>query len=418
MTGLIGISYKSAELVIRERFSFSKDEIADIAENCLKSGYIKGMIILSTCNRSEIYYNCPKEKTKEAANTILNELAERKNYDSSLSSHFYFKENSEMVEHLFKVVSGIDSMILGEDQIIGQVKEAFSYAEEIKSTDKILRRLFTKAFEIGKRVRTKTDISRGSASASAAAVNLAHQRFVRMPELHVMMIGAGQTGQLVLNNLRKTKFASLTVANRTLSKAQEVAEIYGGKAIQIDEIEQHLHECDMVFIATDAKEPIVKLETVKRVIQQRGSENSQSYFDLSVPRNIEDSIAEIEGVELFTVDDLQSIVRHTNDSRKQQIASAMEIISKATENFTDWEHEQELVPVILKIKKNFNELNQSEMEEFMKIRSLKENELLEEYSKHITEKFARVFIKNLKSVSKEVENSKDFVALAEGFFEM
>lgn len=418
MTGLIGISYKSADLVIRERFSFSKEEIAEIAESCLKSGYINGLVILSTCNRSEIYYNCPKEKTKQAADTILNELTEKKNYDSSLSSYFYFKENSEMVEHLFKVVSGIDSMILGEDQIIGQVKEAFSYAEEIKSTDKILRRLFTKAFEIGKRVRTKTQISRGSASASAAAVNLAHQRFVRMPELHVMMIGAGQTAQLVLNNLRKTQFASLTVANRTFSKAQEVAEIYGGKGIKIEEIEEHLPGCDMIFIATDAKEPIIKLETAKKVIEQRGSENSQSYFDLSVPRNIEDSIAEIEGIELFTIDDLQSIVSNTNNNRKQQIAVAMEIIRKATENFTNWEHEQELVPVILKIKKNFNELNQAEMEEFMKIRSLKENELLEEYSKHITEKFARVFIKNLKSVSREVENSKDFMAMAKGFFEM
>lgn len=418
MTGLIGISYKSAELVIRERFAFSREEIAGIAENCLKSGYINGVVILSTCNRSEIYYNCPKEKTKEAADVILNELAEKKNYDSSLSSFFYFKENSEMVEHLFKVVSGVDSLILGEDQIIGQAKEAFSFAEEIKSTDKILRRLFTKAFEIGKRVRTKTQISRGSASTSSAAVNLAHQRFARMPELHVMMIGAGQTGQLVLNSLRKSKFASLTVANRTFSKAQEVVEIYGGKAIKIEEIEEHLPECDMIFIATDAKEPIVKLEAVKNAIQQRGVENRQSYFDLSVPRNIEDSVAEIEGAELFTIDDLQSIVRHTNDNRKQEISAAMEIISKATENFTEWEHEQELVPVILKIKKNFNELNQAEMEEFMKIRSLKENELLEEYSKHITEKFARVFIKNLKNVSREVDNSKDFMALAEGFFEM
>lgn len=418
MTGLIGISYNSAELVIRERFSFSKEDVAGIAENCLKSGNIYGVVILSTCNRSEIYYNCPREKTKEAAGTILNELRVRKNYDDSMASFFYFKENSEMVTHLFKVVSGIDSLILGEDQIIGQVKEAFSFAEEIKSTDKILRRLFTKAFEIGKRVRTRTQISRGSASTSSAAVNLAHQRFMNMSVLHVMMIGAGQTGQLVLNSLRKSKFASLTIANRTFSKAEELAEIYGGRAIKIDEIEQYLPGCDMIFIATDAKAPIVKLESVRTAIRERGSENTQSYFDLSVPRNIEDSVAEIEGVELFTIDDLQSIVHNTHHNRHKEISAAMEIINGATVNFTEWEHEQELVPMILKIKKNFRELNQAEMEEFMKIRSLKENELLEEYSNHITEKFARVFIKNLKSVSKEVDNSEDFITMAEGFFEM
>ncbi|MBE0650690.1 MAG: glutamyl-tRNA reductase [Bacteroidales bacterium] len=418
MTGLIGISYKSADLEVRERFSYTKEEISEIAENCLKSGHIEGVVILSTCNRSEIYYNCPRERTKEAADTILNELAVKKGYNSSLASYFYFKENSEMVEHLFKVVSGIDSLILGEDQIIGQAKEAFNYAEEIKSTDKILRRLFTKAFEIGKRVRTKTQISRGSASTSSAAVNLAHQRFMRMSELHVMMIGAGQTGQLVLNSLRKSKFASLTIANRTYSKAEELAEIYGGKSIKIEEIDQYLSGCDMIFIATDAKEPIVKLESVKKAVQQRSSDQKQSYFDLSVPRNIEDSVAEVEGVELFTIDDLQNIVQSTNQNRKQEIAAAMEIIDNATENFTEWEHEQELVPMILKIKKNFQELNQAEIEEFMKIRSLKEHELLEEYSKHITDKFARVFIKNLKSISKDVDNSKDFMALAEGFFEL
>lgn len=174
----------------------------------------------------------------------------------------------------------------------------------------------------------------------------------------------------------------------------------------------------MIFIATDAKEPIVKVESVKKAVQHRSVDQPQSYFDLSVPRNIEDSVAQIEGVELFTIDDLQSIVQSTTHNRKKEISAAMEIIDKATAHFTEWEHEQELVPTILKIKKNFHQLNHEEMEEFMKIRSLKENELLEEYSKHITEKFARVFIKNLKSISKEVNNSDDFIAMAEGFFEL
>lgn len=417
MTGLVGISYKSADLEIRERFAFTREDIVEMADNFLKSGYLHGVVILSTCNRSEIYYNCPRERTKEARETVLNELTVRKNYNSSLAPYFYFKENSHMVDHLFKVVSGIDSLILGEDQIIGQAKEAFNFAEEIKSTDKILRRLFTKAFEVGKKVRTKTQISRGSASASSAAVNLAHQRFMNMSELHVMMIGAGQTGQLVLNSLRKSKFASLTIANRTLSKAEELAEIYGGKSITIEEVDSHLVNCDMIFIATDAQEPIVKVESVKRAVLQRGTDKRQSYFDLSVPRNIEDSVAQIEGAELFTIDDLQSIVKTTNDSRKLEISAAMEIINKSKEHFVEWEHEQELVPTILKIKKNFHQLNQEEMEEFMKIRSLKDHELLEEYSKHITEKFARVFIKNLKSISKEADN-KDFIEMAESFFEL
>ena len=417
MIGLVGISYKSADLVIRERFSFSREEIAGMAENFLNSGNLKGVVIVSTCNRSEIYYSCPREKTDEALNTILNELKIRKDYNESLAPYFYFKDNSHMVEHLFKVVSGIDSLILGEDQIIGQIKEAFGFAEDIRSTDKILRRLFIKALEVGKKVRTKTQISRGSASASSAAVNLAHQRFMNMKELHVMMIGAGQTGQLVLNSLRKSKFASLTIANRTYEKAQEISEIYGGKSIRIEEVDQHLAGCDMIFIATDAKAPIVKVDSVKKAVQQRSGDKKQSYFDLSVPRNIEDSVGDIEGVELFTIDDLQGIVQNTNESRKKEVAAAMEIINKAKKLFVDWEHEQELVPMILKIKENFRQLNQDEMEEFMKIRSLKEHDLLEEYSHHITEKFARTFIKNLKTVSKAADN-KSFIEMAEEFFDL
>lgn len=417
MIGLVGISYKSADLVIRERFSFSKEEIAEIAANLKKSTNLYGAVILSTCNRSEIYYSCPKEKYNDALEAIFNELKIKKNYTEAHRQFFYLKENSTMVEHLFKVVSGVDSLILGEDQIIGQVKEAFFYAEKIKSTDKILRRLFTKGIEVGKKVRSQTMISRGSASASSAAVNLAHQRFMKMKELHVMMIGAGQTGQLVLNSLRKSKFASLIIANRTYSKAEELAQIYGGKSITIEEIEDHLPYCDMIFIATDAQEPIVKVDAVKKAMSLRENNNKQSYFDLSVPRNIEDSITHIKGVELFTIDDLQSIVQSTNASRKKEISAAMELINHAKEHFLDWEHEQQLVPMILKIKKNFHQLNHEEMEEFMKIRSLKEHELLEEYSKHITEKFARTFIKNLKTVSKEAKD-KSFIEMAEDFFDL
>ncbi|MBN2616634.1 MAG: glutamyl-tRNA reductase [Bacteroidales bacterium] len=417
MIGLIGISYKSADLIIRERFSFSKEEISELAQSCIQSGRMEGIVILSTCNRSEIYYSCSRENTQAAIDTILNELTVRKNYDATLAPHFYFKQNSEMVQHLFKVVSGIDSLIIGEDQIIGQVKEAYTYAENIKSTDKILRRLFLKAFEVGKKVRTETQISRGNASASSAAVNLAHQRFMNMKELHVMMIGAGQTGQLVLNSLRKSKFASLTIANRTFSKAEELAQIYGGTSITIDEINEHLPQCDMIFIATDAKEPIVKHEAVVKAVQRRGTGKKQSYFDLSVPRNIEDSIADIEGVELFTIDDLQNIVQNTTDSRMREVSAALKIIERAKKLFVEWEHEQELIPTIIKIKENFHKLNRQEMEEFYKNRSIEQSDLLEEYAQLLSDKFARTFIKNLKTISKDAD-SKTFVEMAEDFFEL
>ncbi len=163
MTGLIGISYKSADLEIRERFAFTKEEIAVFTKQLLQSDKISGMVILSTCNRTEIYYNAYQNSNKDVLQLIMGALTLHKSYYAELKPYFYIKDSEQMVEHLFKVVSGIDSLIVGEDQIIGQVKDAFQYAKEIQSTDKILNRLFSKALETGKRVRTQTEISRGSA---------------------------------------------------------------------------------------------------------------------------------------------------------------------------------------------------------------------------------------------------------------
>ncbi len=417
MTGLIGISYKSADLEIRERFAFSKNEITAFTEYLLQNSTISGVVLLSTCNRTEIYYNTTQKESTKAPQVIMEALALQKNYHNELRPYFYFKEGKQMAEHLFKVVSGIDSLIVGEDQIIGQVKDAFQFAKEIKSTDKILNRLFSKALETGKKVRTQTEISRGSASASSAAVNLCHLRFPDLSNQNVLMIGAGQTGQLVLNSLRKSTFKSLHIANRTYAKAEELSHLHGGKSIHLEEVNHYLYDSDIIFVATDSPEPLIKLEALKEALQRRDRSQKILLFDLSVPRNVEMSIGKLEAVELYTIDDLTKIVKSTNQKRLHEISAAMEIIHHAEDVFMTWKHEQELVPTILKIKKNFHQLNQQEMEEFKKIRSIKEDKLLNEYSHHITEKFARVFIKNLKEISKEADK-KDFITMAEEFFEL
>ncbi len=417
MTALIGISYKTADLEIRERFAFSSAEIAAFSKRLLNSGKVKGIVILSTCNRTEIYYHAPKSQKEAALRGILAGLEELKGYSDSLKPNFYFRENEETVAHLFKVVSGIDSLIVGEDQIIGQVKDAFDYARKIQGTDKILNRLFSKALETGKKVRTQTEISRGSASASSAAVNLCHQRFPDLSNQNLLMIGAGQTGQLVLNSLRKSKFNALHIANRTLRKAEELARLHSGKSIRLEEVEHYLPQSDIIFVATDSPEPLLKLGALKESLKKRNKSQKQLIFDLSVPRNVEEEVGRLAGIELFTIDDLTKIVESTNQKRMEEISAAMQIIDRATALFLSWQHEQELVPTILKIKENFRQLNRAETEEFKKIRSIKEDKVLDEYSQHITEKFARVFIKNLKQLSKEA-GKKDFISLAEEFFEL
>ncbi|UBM63526.1 glutamyl-tRNA reductase [Candidatus Sulfidibacterium hydrothermale] len=417
MTALIGISYKTADLEIREQFAFSAEEIISFSKTLIQNQVVEGMVILSTCNRTEIYYHANNQQKHQAQQEILKQLAAVKTYNDTLKSNFYFYENEQTVEHLFKVVSGIDSLIVGEDQIIGQVKEAFQFAKEHETTDKILNRLFLKALETGKKVRTQTEISRGSASASSAAVNLCHQRFPDLSQQSLLMIGAGQTGQLVLNSLRKSTFRSLHIANRTFQKAEELARLHQGQSIPLEAVNQYLADSDIVFIATDSPEPLVKLEAVKEAIRKRTKKQKQLFFDLSVPRNIEEEIGKLEEIELFTIDDLTKIVESTNQKRMEEISAAMQIIRRATRLFLTWENEQELVPAILKIKENFHRLNQTEIEEFKKIRSVKDDKLINEYSRHITEKFARVFIKNLKELSKEADK-KDFISMAEAFFDL
>lgn len=415
MLGLIGISFKSADLEIRECFSLTAEDIEKITNDL--HGKVKGSVILSTCNRTEIYYHCNKSRAKQALESVIQELTEMKNYAPSLSHHFYFKEENEAVSHLFHVVSGIDSLIVGEDQIIGQVKEAFYRAEKLNSTDKILSRLFTKSFEVGKKVRTQTQIGKGSASASSAAVNLCLHYHTDLSQLNVMMIGAGQTGQLVLNSLRKSKFKSLIIANRTLEKAEELTRIHGGKAIELHHVEEFLPQTDILFVATDSQSALITKEMALQALQNRENDKKPLYLDLSVPRNIDKNIDSLESIVLYTIDDLHQIVESTNQKRMQEISSAEKIIQKAEKHFTCWKNDQELVPTILKIKESFSQLNRLEMNEFYKNRSIEQNKLLEEYAQLLSDKFARTFIKNLKSISKEADN-KTFIEMAEDFFEL
>ncbi|MBN2637655.1 MAG: glutamyl-tRNA reductase [Bacteroidales bacterium] len=415
MLGLVGISFKSADLEIRECFSFTVNDIEKMTSDL--SARVSGLVVLSTCNRTEIYYHCSKSQAKEAVESVLQELTEMKNYAPTMSHHFYFKQGNDVISHLFHVVSGIDSLIVGEDQIIGQVKEAFYRAEKLNSTNKILTRLFTKSFEVGKKVRTQTQIGKGSASASSAAVNLCLQYHSDLSQLNVMMIGAGQTGQLVLNSLRKSKFNSLIIANRTLEKAQELARIHGGNAIELNQVEKFLPQTDILFVATDSQTNLITKDMAQQALQNRNADKKPLYLDLSVPRNIDKNIDSMENIMLYTIDDLQQIVESTNQKRMQEISSAEKIIQKAEKHFIGWKNDQELVPTIMKIKESFSQLNKQEMDEFYRNRSIQQHELLEEYAQLLSDKFARTFIKNLKSISKDADN-KTFIEMAEDFFEL
>jgi glutamyl-tRNA reductase len=403
MIAILGISHKSAPVSVREIYAFDEQEKITFAENIKSVLQLEGIVILSTCNRTELYFNTRLENEIEVYRIITDELIKFKKVTSFNLQDFYFCSRAMAVEQLFKVTSGLESMVLGEEQITCQIKESFRNAQNNKLTDCTISRLFIKAIEAGKRVRTETHISRGAASVSSAAVELCYDIFPDLQDRTIMVIGAGQTGDLILQCMLKKNHPSFFIANRTLSKATGLAEKYTGTAIELSSIESNISQCDLIITATSSKEHIITKEMVEKTMEIR-EHRSQVYIDLSVPSNIDESVSEIKNAHYFGVDDLQAVVAKNVEHRKSAVEHSLTIISEVKEEFMEWFDIQNLTPTIISIKENMKSIQQTELEGFIRVRKIKEHELIEQYSEHISEKYAQIFIKKLKQVTDNGKN--------------
>jgi glutamyl-tRNA reductase len=348
---------------------------------------------------------------------ILASLEKMKNFSQEQRQFFYFKSGQNAVDHLFQVAAGIDSLVIGEDQVIGQVKTAYNIALENQTADSVLSRLFTKAFEAAKKVKSNTCINQGSASVSSAAVDLCQKYFPNLSNQNLLLIGAGQTGRLVLTSLGKRKFKSIVVANRTVEKAAEIANRYNGTAIGISQISDYLAKSDIIIVATDSKNYLLTLKMVEESLEHLSFKGTKLLIDLSVPRNIDPEVNRIKGIELFAVDDLTEIVNQTTQKRSEAINEALKIIGEITEEFMDWLVVRGLTPIFEKIKSNFQQIHRDEMENYLKIRGLNNQQSVEEYGNHISEKYARLLIRNLRNMVKSGE-SKDSIQAINELFEL
>lgn len=415
MVAILGISHKSAPVSVRELYAFDEQEKITFADGIKFILKLEGIVILSTCNRTEIYFNTRIENESEVYRLITDELIKfKKNINNNLQD-FYFFTRGMAVEQLFKVSSGLESLVLGEEQILGQLKEAFRVAQTSKLTDCILSRLFIKAIEAGKRVRTETHLNKGAASVSYATVELCYEIFPDLQNRTIMVIGAGQTGDLILQCLLKKNHPAFFIANRTFSKAAELAQKYSGKAIELSAIELLLPECDLVITATSSKTHLISKDMAEKAMTIR-KQYTQVYIDLSVPSNIDESVNEIENVRYYCVDDLKAVVIKNVERRKSAIDHSMEIISEVQQEFMEWLDIQNLIPTIISIKENMKNIHQTELEGFIKYRKIKEHELIDQYSEHISEKYAQMFIKKLKLVT---ENGKkpEYIKVINDLFE-
>lgn len=328
----LGLNHKTAPIDIRERLTFGPDIIVAALRSLTEQPKIDEAVILSTCNRTELY--CAH--THSSREQICAWLGEFHGLEQETISPFvYSHHNQDCVRHLLKVASGLDSMVLGEPQILGQVKQAFQMANDASTSGKFLGRLFQHTFSVAKQVRTDTAIGHSPVSVAFAAVSLARQIFSDLSQQTALLIGAGETIELAARHLHQHGVGRIIVANRTLDKAHQLAGQFDGYAIGLTEIPNHLAEADIVISSTASPLPVVGKGTVESALKKR---KHQPIFmvDIAVPRDIESEVSELNDVYLYTVDDLQEVIQENLRSRQEAAEQAMEIVDLHVEEFMGW----------------------------------------------------------------------------------
>ncbi len=328
---IVGVNHKTAPVAIREKVSFSPAEMPQALEAA--HHVVQENIILSTCNRTEIYAANDQQHPLE---TLVNWLADwHKLPVGQLRPYLYIHQQDEAVRHTLRVACGLDSLVLGEPQILGQLKSALQNATEQATTGNLLNRLMQHAFSTAKKVRTQTSIGANPISVAFAAVSLAKQIFSQLEKQTALLIGAGETIELVGKHLAANKIGHVLVANRSVDKAQKLASEYGGKGISLQELADHLPQADIVISSTASPVPILGKGTVERALKIR-KHRPMFMVDIAVPRDIEQEVAELDDVYLYTVDDLQSVIEENLQSRRAAAEQAEEMVLEETASFMAW----------------------------------------------------------------------------------
>ncbi|MGH8281473.1 MAG: glutamyl-tRNA reductase [Gammaproteobacteria bacterium] len=345
---ILGISHATAPVAIRERLSFGLEQIPEALQALTRLSDVEEAAILSTCNRTEIYTHLGNGAQVQLADWLTRA---RSPEDPGVRERFYFHSNEAAARHLFRVACGLDSMILGEPQILGQIKDAYELAKRSGSAGNHLHRLFQYAFAVAKQVRTETHIGESPVSVAYATVHLARQIFDDFSNLTPLLIGAGETIELVAQYLRKQGTQRMIIANRTLTRAHQLAEKFGGFGIGLHEIPVHLGEADIVIASTGSPEPILSRTVVADALKTR-RRRPVLMLDIAVPRDIDPAVAELADVYLFTIDDLHSVVEKNLHSRQDAALEAESIIDAQVVQFMEQLRGLDAVPAIRAVRNN------------------------------------------------------------------
>jgi glutamyl-tRNA reductase len=408
----LGINHKTAPLELRERLAFTPQTLPEALSSLKKLGAVEEASILSTCNRTELYCVTSSDIDQE----IIHWFSQFHGLEvDQIKEHLYLHKHEETIRHAMKVASGLDSMVLGEPQIAGQMKEAYALANKNGTIGQLLGKLFQRAFAVSKQVRTDTDIGSSPVSVAFAAVSLAKQIFGDLKQTTVLLVGAGETIELATRHLHSQGVGNIIIANRSVERAQTLADEFNGQAISLQHISEHLYRSDIVISSTASPLPIIGKGTVERALKQR---KHQPIFmvDLAVPRDIEPEVNELDDIYLYSVDDLQSVIEENMENRQQAAQQAIEIIDVQVQHFLQWQRSLGSVDIIAQIRQNTQSISDDVLSKAKKqLAAGQSAEAALDFLAHtLTNKFLHQPSTKLRQASQE--NREDVINIAQDLF--
>lgn len=352
-----GINHKSASVDLRGRVSFAPETVVETLRSALPSLEISEIAILSTCNRTEIYV-----VGELSDGHLLDWLAATKQLDrSALENCYYCYRNTDAIRHMICVASGLDSLVVGEPQIFGQIKSAYSVAQKAETVFGQLNMAFQWSFAVAKRVRSETAIGQNPVSVAYASVSLAEQIFSDLKTAHVLLIGAGETIELVARYLHDKQIGQITVANRTLERAKELAEDFSAEAILLADMPEHLHNADIVISSTASQLPVLGKGAVEAALKKR-MHKPMFMVDVAVPRDIEPQVEDLDDVYLYTVDDLEEVIQDNLKARQSAANLAQKIVDEEVEKWSSKQRELSVVDTIKAFRDSAEAIKDAEVE--------------------------------------------------------
>jgi glutamyl-tRNA reductase len=395
----IGLSHRTAPVELRECVDFSRAGLDVALEELSARRLGPEMVVLSTCNRAEIYGVVESDAAPQA---ITRFFSEYHGIDHSwVEGHLYRHEDADAVRHLFRVAAGLDSLVIGEPQILGQVKTAYAIAREHRATGPLLNRLFHSAFAVGKRVRTETGLGDGAVSVSYAAIALAKKILGDLRERSVLILGAGEMAKLTGIHLQGQQVRQLAIAGRTQQAAEALAAQVGGRAVPWSTLDSALGSADIVVTAIGAAEPVLDCGRIERVMRHRRT-RPLFVIDIALPRDVDPAAGDLEQVFLYNIDDLRTIVNENLARRSTELERAEAIVAEEVNRFSSWRQSREIIPTLVALRQRFEAIRRAELtrlEPKLSALSPEARTRLDEITRLIVEKLLLTPTEQLKSVS-------------------